>query len=412
MKEIFDDLDFPAEVLAHPLAPHLISYEQQLQENGFASHTVRLKIGKISRFSWWLEREGIHANELTGEIFQRYLSTQLRNGRKLTEEDAVALRQFAKFVNGEGIASIEFMPVEQLTRIEQIEQDYANYLHDERGLSEKSITEYRLYVKRFLMQCFASGEPDFNTLEVKHIIAFITAQSATLGRKAAKLMTTALRSFLRYARYQGYVQVNLAAAVPSVANWSVVGIPKSHDRAQVERVLSCCNRRTPIGKRDYAILLLLARLGLRAGEVSSLSLDDIDWQSGTVAVHGKGHQLSLLPLPADVGNALATYLSKGRPKTKTRSVFLRTTAPIVGLSVQSICGTVRRALIRAGIDTPRKGAHLFRHSLATEMLRKSASLPEIAEVLRHQSLQCTTVYAKVDLESLRTLALRWPGGAQ
>jgi integrase/recombinase XerD len=412
MKEVFDDRDFATKLLVCPLGPHLISYERHLQEKGFANHTVRTKIGKISRFSRWLGGEGIPANELTCEIFQRYLNTQLRNGRKLTEEDAVALRQFAKFVTGERIASIEFMPVEQLTRIEQIEQDYADYLHDERGLAAKSISEYRLHVKRFLMQCFASGEPDFNTLEVNHVVDFVMAQATTLGRKAAKLMTTALRSYLRYARYQGHVKVNLAAAVPSVANWSVVGIPKSLQRAQVERVLLCCNRRTQIGKRDYAILLLLARLGLRAGEVSSLCLDDIDWQSGTVSVHGKGHQLSLLPLPADVGKAIATYLSNGRPRTKTRSVFVRTTAPIGSVSVQSVCGTVRRALIRAGIDSPRKGAHLFRHSLATEMLRKGASLPEIAEVLRHQSVQCTTVYAKVDFESLRTLALRWPGGAQ
>jgi integrase/recombinase XerD len=169
-----------------------------------------------------------------------------------------------------------------------LELGYANYLRDERGLAEKSISEYRLHVKRFLMQCFASAEPDFNTLEVNQVVDFVTTQCATLGRKAAKLVTTALRSFLRYARYQSHVNMNLAAAVPSVANWSVVGMPKSLQRAQGERVLSCCNRRTPIGKRDYAILLLLARLGLRAGEVSSLSLDDIDWQAGTVLCTAKG----------------------------------------------------------------------------------------------------------------------------
>lgn len=412
MKESSDDRDCPAKLQTHPLAPHLNGYAQRLRSNGFADRTVRLKMGKLIRFSRWLERHGVLVKELTGEVFQRYLNTSRRSGRKLTEADSVALRQFAEFVNIEGIASFQVKPVRQLTRIEQIEQEYVNYLRDERGLAEKSITEYRLPVKRFLMHCFAAGEPDFTLIGVSHIVEFVKEQSATLGRKAAKLMTTALRSFLRYARYQGHIEVNMAAAVPSVANWSVVGMPKSLARAQVERVLSSCNRTTSIGKRDYAILLLLARLGLRAGEISSLNLDDIDWQSGTIAVHGKGHQLSLLPLPADVGEALATYLTNGRPKTKTRSVFLRTMAPSVGLSVQCISATVSRALLRADIDSPRKGAHLFRHSLATEMLHKGASLPEIAEVLRHQSLQCTTIYAKVDLESLRTLCLPWPGGVQ
>lgn len=207
--------------------------------------------------------------------------------------------------------------------------------------------------------------------------------------------------------------LDLAAAVPIVANWSMPSIPRAIGSEQIRQLLASIDRRTAIGRRDYAIVLLLARLGLRSGEVAFLELDDIDWNSGQVSVRGKRGQRTVLPLPKDVGVAIAAYLRHGRPRSGSRRVFLRSKAPIRGFLSQCAIGSiVRHALQRAGIQAPTMGAHQFRHGLATQMLRHGASLAEIGEVLRHRSPQTTTIYAKVDLTALRTLALPWPGGAR
>jgi site-specific recombinase XerD len=205
----------------------------------------------------------------------------------------------------------------------------------------------------------------------------------------------------------------LAAAVPAVANWSMPAIPRAIGEEQIRQLLASLNRRTPTGRRDYAIVLLLSRLGLRANEVSGLELEDIHWDAGQVSVRGKRGHRAVLPLPADVGAAIAAYLRHGRPPSTSRRVFLRSKAPIQGFLGQCAIGSiVRHALHRAGIATPTTGAHQFRHALATRMLRRGASLTEIGEILRHRSPETTMVYAKVDLAALRTLALPWPGGAR
>jgi site-specific recombinase XerD len=222
-----------------------------------------------------------------------------------------------------------------------------------------------------------------------------------------------LRSFLQYARYQGAVTLDLAAAVPAVANWSMPSIPRAIGDEQVRQLLASIDRRTAMGRRDYAIVLLLARLGLRANEVSGLELEDINWEAGQVSVRGKRGHRTVLPLPADVGAAMAAYLRHGRPPSASRRVFLRSKAPIQGFLGQCAIGSIiRHRLHRAGIAAPTTGAHQFRHALATRMLRHGASLTEIGEMLRHRSSQTTAIYAKVNLTALRTLALPWPGGAR
>ena len=245
------------------------------------------------------------------------------------------------------------------------------------------------------------------------MVRFVRRQAPRLHLKRAKLLTSALRSFLHYARYRGEVTYDLAAAVPTVANWSMPSIPRAIPADAVHRLLASINRRTATGRRDYAILLLLARLGLRAGEVVRLELDNIDWNVGSLRVQGKGGQHTDLPLPADVGAAITAYLRHGRPRGSSRHVFLRTKAPIRGLlGPQAIASLVRHNLVRAGIQAPTYGAHQFRHALATEMLRHGASLAEIGEVLRHRSPETTKIYTKVDLDSLRALTLPWPGGVR
>src|SRR5438876_178422 len=210
---------------------------------------------------------------------------------------------------------------------------------------------------------------------------------------------------------RGAITADLAAAVPKVAGWSMTGIPRAITAEEIRKLLSSIDRRHAKGRRDYAILLLLARLGMRSGEIARLDLDDIDWNSGSLKVRGKGRE-ARLPLPQDVGKAIVDYLRHGRPLTTSRRLFLRTKAPYRGFRDSTvIAGIVRYAIERAGVRSPTHGAHQFRHALATRMLHRGGSLKEIGELLGHRSIEVTRIYAKVDIPALRTLALRWPGGA-
>ena len=313
----------------------------------------------------------------------------------------------------DGAIPAEKISVRRLTPVERCTEAYELYLREVRGLAKATIVNYVPFIRKFLKDRFGDGPLTLSQLCASDVARFVQRQASHLHRKRAKLLTTALRSFLRYARYLGKTKLDLAAAVPAVANWSMSSIPRAIAAEQVRQLLASIDRRTAMGRRDYAILLLLARLGLRSGEVASLELDDIDWNAGQLSVRGKSGQRSELPLPAEVGEAIAAYLRRGRPQSTSRRVFLRAKAPIRGFRGASGVGSiVRHRLQRAGIDAPTHGAHQFRHGLATEMLRQGASLDEIGEVLGHHNPQTTTIYTKVDLDALRTLALPWPGGVR
>ena len=227
-------------------------------------------------------------------------------------------------------------------------------------------------------------------------------------------MCSTLRQFMRYLHYRGYIRTDLAASVPTIRRWRLASLPEYLLPSQVQKVLNACDRRSAIGRRDYAILLMLARLGLRANEIATLTLDDVDWRAGQLTVQAKGRQRAQLPLPHEVGSAVADYLQNGRPRSDSRRLFLRDLAPHAGFA--SSCGIsmiATAAVKRAGIQgVAHKGSHLFRHSLATALLRAGASLTEIGQVLRHQDHDTTRIYAKVDIDSLRMLSLRWPGGVR
>jgi site-specific recombinase XerD len=228
-----------------------------------------------------------------------------------------------------------------------------------------------------------------------------------------QLVTTALRSFLGFLAQAGLTTVNLAATVPTVCNRHGTELPQYLEAEQVDKLLKGCNQDTPAGRRDYAVLLLLVRLGLRAGEVARLNLEDINWETGVVLVRGKSAREDRLPLPPQVGQALARYLKEDRPGSPSRRVFLRAKAPRQGFSSSvAICNILERALIRVDLHPEHKGAHLLRRSLATQMLRGGASLTQIGQVLRHQLVQTTEIYAKVNIAALRALAQPWPGGGQ
>jgi site-specific recombinase XerD len=245
------------------------------------------------------------------------------------------------------------------------------------------------------------------------VVGFVQRHAHGHSPTWAQSMVTALRALLRYLHQHGRTPTNLADCVPAVATWSLARLPGFLSAEQTEQVLEHCDRKSATGRRDYAMLLLCARLGLRAGEVAALRLEDIDWAAGCLTIHGKGGRWAQMPLPQDVGAAIAAYLLDGRPVCRDRRVFIRDHAPRIGFSSSSsVSAVATRALARAQITSPRPGAHLLRHSLATEMLRQGASLAEIGQVLRHQHPDTTRIYAKVDLPALRQLAQPWPGGEQ
>ncbi|RTL37272.1 MAG: integrase [Candidatus Melainabacteria bacterium] len=386
------------------------SYAKYLQDRGYDQKTGRRKLRTIARFSPWLKRHGVQVRNLSVDEIHKYLSMKVRKGRPPTKDDGVELKQFLEFLRTLEAAPQSTNAPSSGMKIEDVVFSFAVYLKRERSLSAGSVVQYKRYVQRFVSDMAPDGRCNFSTLLPATITSYVCKAAANQSRKDTKLMTSALRSFLRFARYQAFIETDLAAAVPAVANWAV-SLPKALPTHQVEQILSSCDRKTIIGKRDFAIVLLLARLGLRAGEISSLQLEDIHWETGCISIHGKGSNLTQMPLPPDVGNALSSYLLC-RPKSSSRAVFLRTIKPFIGFSNSStVSGIVQSAFRRTGLDADSQGSHQFRHTLATELLRKGSSLQEIAELLRHQTLECTTIYAKVDFSSLRSVGLPWPGGA-
>jgi integrase/recombinase XerD len=394
-----------------PLALYFELFAGFLQDQGYRQSYRERQLRLAAYFNRWLKEERIDLHALTSDHVARFLPW-LSKYRHRGASDASALRCLLQFLCQHGI-SVKTADSPQLTAIEQVSQAYRSYLCQQRNLSDVTVAGYLPFIRAFLTARFNQAPIDFSVLSAADVVGFIRHQATRLLPIRAKTAATALRSFLGYLRYRGEIHSDLAAAVPAVPMWTLTGIPRAIAANDAQAVLAHCRRDTPIGSRDYAILLLLARLGLRAGEIVSLTLDSIDWISGSLTVIGESGQFEPLPLLGDVGAAIANYLQHGRPKSSHRALFLRAQAPHRGFSGPSTVSTVvRLALARAGIACPRKGAHQFRHALACQMLRQGATLTEIGTVLRHRNLQTTAIYAKVDLVALRTLSQPWPGGAR
>ena len=390
-----------------PLAVELDGFASWLATQGYARQTGETKLRLVSHLSRWLEREGLGVEALDEARFERFLRTRGKpnGGAVLGRELLAHLRRGGRIPD----APKDTGGDDAITRIERIHE---RFLVNERGLSPLTVGKYLPVVHAFLTERFGTGAVALETLVARDANRFIVRHSQGFARSHGKGLAAALRSFLRHLHQRGDIAVDLAGAIPPITNWRLSELPKSLPPEGVQSVLESCDRNTAVGRRDHAILLLLARLGLRGGEVATLTLDDIDWDKGLVTLSGKGQRREALPLTEEVGSALAAYLRGGRPSCGTRRVFVRAVAPHRGFSTTAaICDIVRRALARAGIDPPLKGAHLLRRSLACGMLRNGASLEEIGQILRHRHPETTQIYAKVDLEALRTLAPAWPGGA-
>jgi len=412
VKHIIDDDVVLSQPLEGPLAAQIAAFAKWARDQGYALQSRYRRVLLAAGFSRWLGQQAVRLRRVSAEHPARYLRSRARRVQ-VHKGDAAALRQFLDFLRRHGAIPAEKISPRRLTPVERASQRFERYLRDERALAPATVVNYVPFIRDFLTDRFGHGPITLSRLGAGDVVRFVQRQAPRLHLKRAKLLTTALRSFLHYARYCGDIARDLAAAVPPVANWSMTSIPRAIPADAVRQLLASISRRTAIGRRDYAIVLLLARLGLRASEVAFLELDDMDWETGQVSVRGKGGQRTALPLPADVGAAIAAYLRHGRPRSTSRRVFLRAKAPIRGfLSQQAIGSLVRHTLARAGVNAPTNGAHQFRHALATQMLHHGASLTEIGEVLRHRSSETTKIYTKVDLEALRTLALPWPGGVR
>jgi site-specific recombinase XerD len=392
----------------NPLALHIRPFAIQLIDDGYTKNTIQSKLGSLTDFGKWLRRRKLTVTNIDEALISRFFKDRLRE--RPGRGDVKTLAQFLADLRRRQIVR-QPKPIMDKSALGKILRQYEEYLQSERGLSTSTGINYQPFIRKFLGERFGDGPFLFKELKPTDISGFILSHAHTMSPKRAQGMTSALRSFFRFLFGKGKLHIDLALSVPTVASWRLSTVPKYLVPEEVQRLLEACDRKTPAGRRNYAILLLLARLGLRAGEVVALKLEDIDWRVGEIIVRGKGLFHDRMPVPRDVGEAIASYLRADRPGCQSRQVFICMKAPHRGFAGPSTLTTVvRRALAYADLHPPFKGAHLLRHSLATSMLRSGATMSEIGEVLRHREPNTTEIYAKVDFNGLSSLAHPWPIG--
>jgi integrase/recombinase XerD len=387
-----------------PLAPYAGGFRVELERLGYTPLTAATHVRLMAHLSRWLAREGAEASGLTPAMVEAYFAGRRAAGYA-GHVTGRALRPLLGYLRRLGVVPAA-APLAADAE-ERLLGRYREYLLVERGLSRTTADLNVRMVRPFLAgrATAEGGGPGLRHVTAGEVAAFVVAQSRQRP-KSVKRMVTALRSLLGFLHVEGLIGQPLA--VPSPAGWTQAGLPRALDRDQVAALLASCDPRTRTGRRDLAILTLLARLGLRAGEVAALRLDDIDWRRGEITVRGKGNRQDRLPLPADVGQRIVAYLQDGRPEAaQGRAVFVRAQAPYRALTSNAVTTVVACAGRRAGLGVI--GAHRLRHSAATAMLRSGGSLTEIGQTLRHARPLTTAIYAKVDIGALRQLARPWPG---
>jgi integrase/recombinase XerD len=388
-----------------PLAPYAGGFRTELERLGYTPLTAATHVRLMAHLSRWLAREGVEAPGLTPAVIEAYFAERRAAGYA-GHVTGRALLPLAGYLRRLGVIPPP-APAVAASAVERLLARYREYLLVERGLAgttaELNVRIVRPFLAGWVQETDAGV--DLAHLSAGEVAAFVVTQSRQRPR-SVKRMVTALRSLFGFLQLEGLVSQPLA--VPSPAGWSQAGLPKALDGDQVAALLASCDPRTRTGRRDLAILTLLARLGLRAGEVAALRLDDIDWRRGEITVRGKGNRHDRLPLPADVGQRIVAYLHDGRPQAaQGRTVFVRAQAPYRPLTSNAVTTVVACSGRRAGLGLI--GAHRLRHSAATAMLRSGGSLTEIGQTLRHARPLTTAIYAKVDVGALRQLARPWPG---
>jgi site-specific recombinase XerD len=360
----------------------------------------------LGQVGLWLSERGLDARDLDEEQLEQHLSDLRSAGRRRVAgpRGMVPLLTFLREVGVVPAPQVNASPAESLL------ERYRSWMGSERGLSASTMLRYEKTARRFLAeQAMAGGVFAPEGLTGADLNAFLLRECARVSAGSAKGRVAELRSLMRFFHLHGVTAIKLGGAVPPVGGWRFASVPPTMAPGDVQRLLDCTSRQGPAGVRDYAILMLVARLGLRSIEVARLLLDDVDWRCGEIVVRGKGRREDRLPLPADVGEALVAYLSGARPGTRSRHLFLTCKAPRGPIRADLVGDVVERACLRA--SSPKVGPHRLRHALAADMLRHGAGLTAIGQVLRHQDLGTTALYAKVDFIALRAVAQPWPGGA-
>lgn len=392
----------PASVtIRGPLQAHAEGFSADLLAQGYAVGTVKHLLLLTAHLGRWLEVEGLALRDLTEERADAFIRHRRRAGYT-GGRTRRALEPLLRYLRGAGFidtppTQIDGSPIGVFVR------EYRTYLRVERGLANSTINARTVFAREFARS--ERPQLDWHRLTAREVVSYVRRRCRRESIPACKHMVADLRSLLRFLFVQGRTPHDLTSAVPAVAGWRLSGLPAALAAGQVCALLRSFDG-SPVGLRDAAIVRLLLRLGLRAAEVVALGLDDVDWRSGQLTVRGKGRRDTRLPLPHDVGRVLAAYLRRGRPRASTRSLFVRSRAPYTRIGRGAVSSLAQSALRRAGIAAG--GAHLLRHTAATELLRAGASLPEIAHVLRHRHVDTTAIYAKVDIASLAPLARPWP----
>jgi integrase/recombinase XerD len=392
-------------LMTGPLAPFAGAYSAELQGRGYTPLTTVVELRKVGRLSRWLEASGLSVAELSVERVEQFLVWQRAGGRYRGEWSRPGLLCLLEVLDGLGVLAGE-EPVLASSPVDLLLSSFERYLVSERGLAAGTIVGYVWHARWFVEGVGRDGVVGLSAVGCD-------GRGAAQGRlgvsvSAAQNFVSGLRAFLRFCFLEGLVAVDLSQAALVVRGRRASLLPRGISPTDARALLDSCDRRRALGRRDYALITLLLRLGLRRGEVARLTLDDIDWRAGELVVHGKGGREDRLPLPADVGQAIAAYLRRGRPVSDRREVFLCARAPYAPIASGTVASTVRRACRRAGI--PEVGSHRLRHTTACEMVSAGVPIVRIGQVLRHRSLQSTAIYARVDIEQLRQLAAPWPGG--
>jgi len=386
------------------LAALVPEFRGALARRGFAVRTIATHTRLVRDLDIWLLGQGLRADALNAQLVAEFLAARRAAGAR----GAVSRLVMTPLLDHlELLGVIRPGSCVEMPDPTEVLQRYRVYLRSERGLVPAGVSRYEHAARLFNDSLVTSGEVEWANLSGRDVTRFMLTECVGRGGSSARNLAAGVRSFLRFLHVEGLTAVGLAAAVPSVAGWQGRSLPIGFEHAQVLRLLECCDRGRSTGRRDFAILTVLARLGLRAAEVAGMRLDDLDWRAGELIVHGKGQRDERLPLPSDVGDAVVEYLRRDRRETECRAVFLRMLAPHEQLASTSISMIVFHACDRAGV--PRGGAHRLRHSAATRMLAGGATLSEVGQALRQRTLRATSIYAKVDHGRLRQLARPWPG---
>jgi site-specific recombinase XerD len=392
-------------VVSGPLAPFAEGYVGELSARGYTAGSAHQQMCLMAHLSRWLEAEGLAPGALSPMVVERFFISR-RGAGYSSLLSARALDSLLGFLRGLGVVPVAGVSVPD-GPVEELLLRFRRYLELERGLVAGSSRVYVHWVRPFVESLAGEDGVDLAGVDAAAVRRFVVTFCAGRARRTTEVLVAALRALLRFLYFEGLVSRPLVDAVPSVAVWRLSELPRRLEEDQLRALLGACDRQAAQGRRDFAIVTVLVRLGLRAGAVAALSMSDIDWRAGEITAVGKGGRPQRLPLPVDVGEAIVAYLRDGRPqRTLDGAVFVRMLAPYRALSSCGVSMVVTKAARRAGLG--RIGAHRLRHTAASEMLRAGAGLPEIGQVLGHHAAATTAIYAKVDRDGLRRLARAWP----